>query len=187
MILVLKYFFKKEGNLSKEDRQQLEELLVPLLSFSYHFTQGYKQEGKLYYSSKPNWRLLVKNRHELIGSLSIVERRLEKPFDLSVGGIGNLGVKNTYQKQGLATLMLEKSHLFMRARKLDLSLLFCVEKLKNFYLKVGYRQIKKPVVFTNENDQTEKEELAFFFPILLDERTSSSLRFSKLNLGKGTW
>lgn len=181
------YIFKEEDSLLKEDKQQLEKLLVPLFSFSYHFTQSYKKEGKLYYSSKPKWRLLVKSNGELIGSLSIVKRHIKEPSGLIVGGIGNVGVKETFQKQGLVTRMLNKSHLFMKKNGINFSLLFCIERLKSVYIKAGYRQIEKSVTFSDENSRINKEELALFFPVLINKEDVTLIQFHGLNIGEGTW
>jgi predicted N-acetyltransferase YhbS len=181
------YIFKGEDDLSKKDREQLRDLLVPLFSFSYHFTQSYQREGRLYYSSKPKWRLLVKDGNELIGSLSIVERHITKPFDLTIGGIGNVGVAQNYQKKGLATGMLHEAHGFMKQKGINLSLLFCIERLKPVYIKAGYLQIKKPVTYIDGNGKPGKEELALFFPISLDRKTAALIQFHGLDIGRGTW
>ena len=92
----MKYIFKEEAQINAKDFSKLEELLVPLFSFSYHFTQSYKQKGVLYFSSKPKWRLFVYDNDKLIGSLSIVDRKISKPFPLRVAGLGNLGIKESH-------------------------------------------------------------------------------------------
>ena len=129
----------------------------------------------------------MKKGDELIGSLSIVERNIKKPLELIIGGIGNLGIKETYQKQGLATLMLNQSHMFMKQNGINFSLLFCIERLKPIYIKAGYQQIEKPVTFTNESGKIEREELALFFPLLLNEETVALIQSQGLFIGKGTW
>lgn len=184
---MLEFIFKEENNLSQNDKYQLEKLLVPLFSFSYHFMQSYKNKRRLYYSSKPKWRLFVKDGDKLIGSLSIVKRRITKPSDLTIGGIGNIGVQESYQKQGIATQMLGKSHAFMTRKHINFSLLFCVERLAQVYTKAGYRRIEQLVTFINENGKKEKEELALFFPISLDKATATSIQTHSVAIGKGTW
>ncbi|MCL5675685.1 MAG: GNAT family N-acetyltransferase [Patescibacteria group bacterium] len=131
------FVFKEEDRLTKEEKQLLTQLLVPLFSFSYHFSQSYNKNKQLYYSSKPRWQLLLYHGKELVGSLSIVKRHLPKPFPVLVGGIGNLGIKENHQKKGLSLLMLKKTNEFMKKNGMQLSLLFCVEKLKGLNIKAG--------------------------------------------------
>jgi len=144
------YIFKNEDSISPDGFSELEELLVPLFSFSYHFMESYRKTGQLYYGSRPKWRLFLRDEDKLIGSLAIVERKLTKPFPLKIGGIGALGIKGSHQNQGFGGMILTKAHELMKREGFDVSMLFCLEKLKGFYLKCGYRLVNNPVVFTED-------------------------------------
>ena len=182
-----KFIFKKEGSLTQNEFQELEKLLVPLFSFSYHFSQSYKQHHQLYYSSKPIWQMLVWDNNQLVGSLSIVKRVIDQPMKLIIGGIGNLGVKQEFQNKGLATKMLNKTNQFLEKNNFNFSLLFCVERLKEIYINAGYVQIDKPVTFINDKGEIENEEVALFFPISLDQKSISLIKSKGLFIGQGSW
>lgn len=183
---MFKCLIKKEDQLTPEEFKQLENLLVPLFSFSYHFTQSYQKNHTLYYSSKPQWRFLLCDDGELVGSLSIVKRAINKPFPIVIGGVGNVGIKKSHQGQGLALLMLKKAHEFMKDKKINISLLFCTKERQGLYLKSGYIKTEKPVLFFSKGQQQE-EPLALFLPLKITSEQTKDIQKNGLNISQGTW
>lgn len=183
---MLTCLLKEENSLSLEDKRQLKELLVPLFSFSYHFSQSYHKNHTLYYSSKPTWRILLYQRKELVGSLSIVVRRINQPFSLVIGGVGNVGINKSHQGKGLALFMLKKANEFMKDQKVNINLIFCTENKKDLYIKAGYHQLEKPVTFYTKGELTE-ESLALFVPISLGAKQVNYIQHNGLHIGRGTW
>jgi len=183
---MLKCVIKDEDKLTPKDNDQLEKLLIPLFSWSYHFTQSFKNSHTLYYGTKPKWRLLLYDGKELIGSISIVERKISSPFPLVIGGLGNLGIKELYQGKNLSFLIFEKVHEFMKEKCIDISLLFCIERLKGLYVKIGYIQIDKPVIFHQEG-KTEEECLALFHPLLVSPEQAKQIKQKGLDIGEESW
>jgi len=181
----MQYIFKLEEEIIPSEFIQLENLLVPLYSFSYHFTKSYQQKHVLYFSSKPKWRGFIYDNHELVGSLSIVERKLDNPFTLVIAGIGNLGIKESHQSKGLALLLLEHANTFTKEKGFNISLLFCTPRLSKLYIKAGYTKIKQPVVY-EENGKIEEEPTAFAYPISVEQDKYVQIISDGLNVGKGS-
>lgn len=183
---MLRCLVKEEDQLTQEEIKQLEELLVPLFSWSYHFSQSFINNHTLYYSSKPKWRLLLYDGKELIGTLSIVERKISSHYPLIVGGLGNLCIKESHQGKNLSACIFKKVHEFMREEGINMSLLFCVERLKGLYIRLGYQQTVKPVLFHQEG-KTEEESLALFYPISVTLEQVNTVKQNGLDIGQGTW
>jgi len=184
---MIKYIFKKEGQVNPKEFSKLKSLLVPLFSFSHHFSQSYKKHGTLYFSSRPRYRLFVYNDDELIGSLSIVDRKINKPFLLRIAGLGNLAIKKSHQGRGLAGKTLKETHKFLKEKNMDISLLFCVEKLKYVYIKAGYQQLDKPVTYLDEENSISEESLSLLYPILASEDKVRKIMSEGIFIGKGSW
>lgn len=171
---------KKEDDVTQLERQSLRNLLVPLFSWSPEIKK------RLYYSSKPVCRLLAYDRDELIGSLSIVERYISKPFPLKIAGIGNVAVKQSHQRKGYATDMLQRAHQFLAKEQFNLSLLFCSPDIMEVYKKSGYILMYKPVTFYSKS-KLQAEDTALIYPINLTTDQQNSIIQSGLHIGKGTW
>jgi len=177
---------KEEQEITRNEREQLKQLLLPLFSWSYHFTQSYQKNHTLYFSSKPQWRLFLYEEKTLVGSLSMVRRKVSTPFPLWIGGVGSLGIKESHQGRGLAVCMLEQTHAFLKKQGIHLSLLFCIEEKRRLYEKAGYLQIQKPVTYFSKGKR-EEEPLAFFFPLLLSPEQTSTIQHEGLHIGRGSW
>ncbi|NMC36660.1 GNAT family N-acetyltransferase [Candidatus Beckwithbacteria bacterium] len=182
----MRYVFKLENKISSFEFSRLEDLLVPLFSFSYHFSKSYHGNHVLYFSSKPKWRLFLYDKNTLIGSLSIVERKIHTPFQLSIAGIGNLGIKPSYQAKGLAMSMLEHAHHFAKKQGMNISLLFCIPEKSNLYVKTGYAKLERPV-FYEDNSETKMELLSYAYPLSIDKKKFDQIVNRELNIGKGSW
>lgn len=171
---------KKEADLTKLERQKLRNLLTPLFSWSPEIKK------QLYYSSKPKYRLLCFEDNELIGSLSIVERTILIPIHLKIAGIGNVAVKQSHQRKGYATDMLQKAHQHLAKEQFNLSLLFCAPDHMDVYNKSGYIQLLKPVTFYAKS-KLQKEETSLFYPINLSLEQKKYFAENCMHIGRGTW
>jgi len=171
---------KKEPDITQFERLKLKNLLVPLFSWSLDI------EKRLYYSSRPTWRLLAYDEDELIGSLSIVERHISKPSHLKIAGIGNVAVRQSHQRKGYATNMLQKAHHFLVKEQFNLSLLFCAPDHMEVYKKSGYLQLHKPVTFYVKSE-LQTEDTALIYPINLNPDQQNNIIQNGLHIGRGTW
>ncbi|MDO8497346.1 MAG: GNAT family N-acetyltransferase [bacterium] len=176
-----KYVIKEEKSLTRIERKSLYNLLPKLLIWSIHVKKY------LYYSSRPKWRLMLFEDGELVGSLSIVKRKVNiNHSQFYIGGIGNVGIKKEYQGKGLAQKMLTYAEQFMKRNDINFGLLFYDDKRIKLYSKVGYQKLHKEVTYFSKS-KLKREPIAMLLPIKLNREDISSIRQSVLHIGRGTW
>lgn len=177
----MKILIKLETKLNKKERKLIYALQRSLFVWSKHLKKY------LYYSSRPKWRLMLWENNQLIGSVSIVERKIKLVGEhKTIGGVGNLGVKREIQGKGYARLMLKKAEGFMKKKRINFALLFCRKDRAGLYEKVGYQKMNRHVTYYS-GSELSKEKTAMFLPINLDKEEISYLKDKVLHIGKGTW
>jgi len=177
----MKVLIKLEAELNKNERKSIYALQRSLFTWSEHLKKY------LYYSSCPKWRLMLWKGKQLIGSVSIVERKVKVGGKYkTAGGVGNLGIKKTQQGKGYARVLLKKARDLMEKEKIDFALLFCGEDRCGLYEKAGYKKMKKYVTYYSGSD-LKKEPVAMFLPLNLTKKKINYLKRKVLHIGRGTW
>ncbi len=177
----MKVLIKPEAELNKKERRLIYALQRSLFVWSEHLKKN------LYYSSRPKWRLMLWENNQLIGSVSIVERKIKLAGKYkTVGGVGNLGIKKELQGKGYARLMLKKAEGLMKKEKIDFSLLFCGKDRCGLYEKVGYEKMNKYATYFS-GSKLNRESIVMFLPINLTKQEASYLKNRVLHIGRGTW
>lgn len=177
----MKLLIKLETKLNKKERSAIYNLQRSLFTWSEHL------EKYLYYSSRPKWRLMLWKDNQMIGSVSILKRRVRLAEKHKIiGGVGNLGIKREFQGKGYAQFMLKKTKSFMKKKEIDFALLFCGEDRTGLYKKVGYQKMGRYVTYYS-GSKLKKERVAMFLPIHLNKELSGYLKKNVLHVGRGTW
>ena len=108
------------------------------------------QKSFLENAIKSEWSevFIAKNKQETIGYLVLFLQDHPKEsfvYD-EFGYIGSLGVKAEYQRQGIATLLIQKAEEYLINRgiyAMDLDVFMFNNKAFNLYQKLGYEEIKR--------------------------------------------
>ncbi len=121
-------------------------------SLSDYFKHSTEDTQKSFLESaiKSEWSevFVAKNKHETIGYLVLFLQDHPKEsfvYD-EFGYIGSLGVKEEYQRQGIATLLIQKAEEYLINRgiyAMDLDVFMFNDKAFNLYQKLGYEEIKR--------------------------------------------
>lgn len=166
----MKLLIKLEARLSKEERKAIYRLQRSLFTWSSHLKKY------LYYSSRPKWRLMLWEDNRLVGSVSVVKRRVSfAGQSLIIGGVGNLGVKREFQNKGYARFLLKRAKELIKKEEINLGLLFCGEDRTRLYKKVGYERMEKYATYYS-GSKLKKERVAMFLPIHLTRKQTSCLK-----------
>jgi predicted acetyltransferase len=177
----MKLIIKLETKLNKKERGLIYSLQRSLFTWSEHLKKY------LYYSSRPKWRFMLWKDKQMIGSVSILKRRVKLAGKRKIiGGMGNLGIKREFQGKGYAQFMLKRTRSFMEKKGIDFALLFCGKDRMKLYKKVGYQKMGKYVTYYS-GSKLKKEMVAMFLPIHLSRDLSDYLKKNILHVGRGTW
>jgi len=177
----MQILIKLETKLNKKERGSIYALQRSLFVWSKHLKKY------LYYSSRPKWRLMLWENNQLIGSVSIIKRKIKLGGRYkTIGGVGNLGVKKEFQGKECARLMLKKTEGFMKKEKIDFALLFCGKDRRGLYEKVGYEKMNKYATYYS-GPKLNKEPIAMFLSINLTKEEISYLKDRVLHIGRETW
>ena len=126
---------------------KLHEANLP--NYFKHSTES-SQKTFLENAIKSEWSevFIAKNKQEAIGYLVLFLQDHPKEsfvYD-EFGYIGSLGVKEEYQRQGIATLLIQKAEEYLINRgifAMDLDIFMFNDKAFNLYQKLGYEEIKR--------------------------------------------
>jgi ribosomal protein S18 acetylase RimI-like enzyme len=117
-----------------------------------YFKHSTEQSQKTFLESTINseWSevFIAKNKQETIGYLVLFLQDHPKESFMydEFGYIGSLGVKEEYQRQGIATLLIQKAEEYLINRgiyAMDLDVFMFNDKAFNLYQKLGYEEIKR--------------------------------------------
>lgn len=126
---------------------KLHETKLP--NYFKHSTED-TQKSFLEGAIKSEWSevFVAKNKYETIRYLVLFLQDHPKEsfvYD-EFGYIGSLGIKEEYQRQGIATLLIQKAEEYLINRgiyAMDLDVFMYNDKAFNLYQKLGYEEIKR--------------------------------------------
>lgn len=133
-----------EVDISTVVHGQIHELLSQCFS-------GYPK-GKSYFKQVPHFRLLMKNKNELIGHVAIDHRMVSVGNDIHrIFGVADLCIDENYQSHNLASQILDRLNSLAKKSGVDFIILFTNQQA--FYEKNGFSIVENVCrwVFINDN------------------------------------
>jgi predicted N-acetyltransferase YhbS len=173
---------KKVKRLTNQEKNNVRKFLIPYFSRFPAFANS------VYTNSELDACILLKDRDDIIGHVSIVKRGVKLGGKLyKIGGVGNVAVCKDLRHKGYGSKALQKANAVLRKGKYDLGLLFCHPKLDNFYTNCGWIKKEKGKIYYSENGREKHESTTYLLPVNLNQGNLDKWLHNDIHVGEGTW
>jgi predicted GNAT family N-acyltransferase len=122
-----------------------------------------------YQWAEPDWcvQLFDAHKRELISYLKIVEReaRVGESVAVKLAGIGDVMTRDEWRGRGYAEqLMRHAANFICDQIKADFGLLICKQHHVLYYRKLGWREVKGPLVFDQPSGKVAFKHVTMVLP-----------------------
>ena len=169
--------------------QELNAKLKKLLCKCFPKDKAVFSETRYWNNVPPKWPVAIEEDDSPIACCAVIERQIniaDKPYIIT--GIGNVCVDPDYRGKGLAKKILVQAMIEAENRGYDFGILFCKEKIKDVYEKMGWLLISNTdIVRLNENGQPQSwnlwrgQDVMMYFPLKTEKLPQGVIHLNGLN------
>ncbi|MEK7141474.1 MAG: GNAT family N-acetyltransferase [Patescibacteria group bacterium] len=180
--------------LPAEIQAQVDAIDKESFAWAYHQTPEERAVGKDKFCSKGDRILFVtaEDTGDVIGVVELFQRVIS--FDgssITLGGIGGLCTRKDKRKNGVGTLLLNKTIVELRRAGADIAYL-CTEIEKEwmvaFYEKAGFVRLTRGHTYTGKSGKRYTEFDGMIAPVCTRETFQRIIASKKvLDIGRGNW
>ncbi len=96
--------------------------------------------------------ILARHAGKLVGSMRVLHRRVSTPScDVPAAGIGNVCSSPEARGLGIGKACMRAAHRYIADSAVDFGLLFCRDRVRNFYAKLDWQDVNNPVLIEDDS------------------------------------
>jgi aminoglycoside 2'-N-acetyltransferase I len=158
---------KASHQLTPQEREQLDEL----------FKEAFPVDDLDYKWSEVNWFVLVKEGHELVSNVEIIERTATvEGAPVKLGGIGGVATRTAWRRHGFAEAGLKIAQSFLKKKlAVDFGLLICADKMIPYYHKLGWQLVGRPMLIDQPGGKVTYSAPIMVLSVCKDEWPDGSI------------
>lgn len=183
MVMKYKLYFKKSGDLTKEEKDHLMEFMIGM----YPQFKKYYIKNKYYSTVRPQMVHIIKDGNNIIGTGKLLHRKIKiQNGSLTLFAFGVL-IGKKYQKQGLGKLIVKRS--VQKAKALGGDFLYGTTTnpvAKKMLLDLGFQKITAPIYYKDAGTKKIVREKNDVFVFAYKKKVFDGLNdLKKIYIGTG--